>query len=457
MNRTAIACQLLGISLLAGCATPDLQLARQAKDSGDLATAEANFQPLAEQGFIDAQIGWADVLVRSPQPDRQAKGEALYRDAIGRSPLAPVRLGKWLASKPVITVQERAEAVRLLSQGLAEGDTSALLPWVRVQLQDPQAVQGNELERQLDQFQAQGIGEAQLGKILLYRTRGDYDQHIAEIESTCSRWLSQVSECYVELAGIYQLQGASDKQEQLLERLQADYKSGLLPPERVQAVAKVLADNSVGEPNPQAAKNLYLAITPVLPDAWCGLTELVMRYPDEGEADEVRDYLQKGIDAGSTRASLLLGQIYLKGQVLPADPQAAEKYLLMAAPSQNRAHFFLGKLYSDGQLGNMDARKARDHLLIAARGGDAAADVALAQLFGDGRGVKINRVYAYSFARLAQQRGLAQGQILVERLGAQMQPDELSQAQDLLMREVNARGGQQISSTITAEQAQGVL
>ncbi|RJG09709.1 sel1 repeat family protein [Pseudomonas cavernicola] len=461
MSRSGFACGLLGsvsLSLLSGCMTlPDLQLAKQAKSSGDLVTAEQNYRALAEQGYVDAQIGLADLLVRGASVEQQEQGEDLYRRAIGRSAEAPVRLGKWLASKPLPSPAERIEAEQLLRQGLREGDNSALLPLVQVQLKDPQKVNGGELDRQLAQWQEQGIGEAQLGKILLYRARGDYSQHISEIERTCESRLAEVSECYVELAGIYQGRGDKTKQQRLLERLEASYQSGRLPPESLQAVAKVLADSSFGEPDAEAAKALYTRITPVYADAWCSLAELLLRYPEQGGGEELTGYLQQGIDAGSSRAALMLGQQYLKGQVLPADPPAAEKYLLLAVVGQPRAHLLLGKLYREGQLGDIDPDKALEHLLIAARGGNPSADVALAQLFGEGKGIRINPVYAYTFALLAKNQGLPQGQLLMERLAPRLQPQDYQQVESLLAREIKARGGAQATLRNQTNQAQGML
>lgn len=460
MKRTSpLLVPLLGLGLLTGCAgsLPDLDLGKQAKAGGDLSAAAANFRPLAERGYVDAQIGLADVLIRSASAQEQAQGEALYRQALTQSPLAAPRLGKWLANKPMNSPQERAEATRLLRQAIASGDHSALLPWLRVQLHDPQQLSGTALEQQLSAWQNQGIGEAQLGKIELYRARGDYDQHLEEIQATCERWLAQVSECYVELASIYQIQANQAKQQALLERLQRDYSAARVPPERLQAVAKVLADSSLGQPDPERAKALYLSLTEVYPDAWQSLGALLMQYPELGDGSVLRGYLQQGVAAGSTRAALLLGQVLIKGRALPADPQAAERYLLLAAADQPKANLALGKLYSSGQLGEIDPQKALEHLLIAARGGEIAADQALAQLFGDGRGVTINRVYAYSFALLAQQHGLAYGQVLVERLGSQLQPAEKIQAQALLTRELEARGTPPLSLSQAALSAQESL
>lgn len=461
MNKSAslvrglIGC--VGLGLLSGCvALPDLQLAQQAKTNGDLATAEQNFRPLAELGYVDAQIGMADLLVRSPSVAQQAQGEAYYRQALGRSPVAGVRLGKWLVSKPATSQAERSEAEQLLRQGLAAGDHSTLTPLLGLLLQDSQRVASGELDKELAQWQAAGIGEAQFGKILLYRARGDYSQHLAEIEQNCERWLTQVSACYAELAVLYQGRGDTEKQKQLLERLLAGYQAGQLPPSIVQAVARALSDSNNGSPDPQTAKALLTAITATYPDAWVMLAELLQKYPEQGGAEELLGYLQQGVETGSARAPLMFGQLYLKGQVVPANPQAAERYLLQALPAMN-AHMLLGKLYSEGQLGDIDADKALEHFLAAARAGNPAADVALAQLFGAGKGVKVNSVYAYSFAKLAKMQGLPQGQLLMERIATQLQPQDYPRVERLFSQELQARGGLQATVSNQNEQAQGML
>ncbi|MNG05213.1 hypothetical protein D3C84_883910 [compost metagenome] len=111
MKSTGLACGLLSslsLGLLAGCvALPDLQLAKTAKGSGDLATAEQNYRLLASEGYVEAQIGLADLLIRSPLIEQRMQGETLYRQALDRSPAAPARLGKWLASKPQASPAER--------------------------------------------------------------------------------------------------------------------------------------------------------------------------------------------------------------------------------------------------------------------------------------------------------------------------------------------------------------
>ncbi|MDP3845021.1 MAG: alginate biosynthesis protein AlgK [Pseudomonas sp.] len=448
----------IGLSLLSGCtALPDLQLARQAKAQGDLATAEENFRPLAEQGYVDAQMGMADLLVRSPLPAQQAQAEGYYRQALGRSPAAAVGLGKWLASKPAPSAVERKEAEQLLRQGLAAGNRTTLIPLTALLVRDPQRIASGEIAQQLGQWQAAGMGEAQYGKVMLYRARGDYNQHLVEVEQTCEQWLATISECYAELAALYQGRGDAAKQQQLLERLLGSYQAGVLPAASVLPVAKLLGNNANGQADPSAAKRLLTAITGSYPDAWFSLAALLKTYPEQGGTDEMLGALQQGIAAGSARSALMLGQLYLVDQYVPVNFQTAEKYLLQALPAEPKAHLLLGKLYSEGQLGEIDPDKALVHFLAAARAGDPNADLALAQLFGDGQGIKINPIYAYSFAKLALHQGLPQGQVLMERIAPRLQPHDYPKVESLFSQELQARSGPQLTVHHQADQMQGML
>jgi alginate biosynthesis protein AlgK len=153
----------------------------------------------------------------------------------------------------------------------------------------------------------------------------------------------------------------------------------------------------------------------------------------------------------------MLGRLYLRGKVIPADPVAAEKYLLMSAPLEPRSNYFLGKLYAGGQLGQIQPEKALEHYLIAARAGDVQSDIDLARLFSDGQGVKINKVYAYSFANLAKQGGLPYGQVLIDRLAPTMNSAEIAKALELSQGEMRARGQEQVSTTLKTNSTQGML
>jgi len=316
---------------------------------------------------------------------------------------------------------------------------------VRLQLADPQRQDTAELERQLAGWQAQGMPQAKLGWIMLYRARGDYEQHLDEIRQSCQTWLDEVSDCYVELATVYRIQGDEEALAALLERLASDYASERVPPAQVKGVARALAGDGSGEPRPEQARQLYEMIAGQWPDAWVGLADLVRNYPQLGEGEQVVEYLEKGVEAGSAKAAAGLGQVYLNGQLVPAEPDKAEQYLLMAAPEEPKARLLLARLYREGKLGRVQPEKALEQLLIVARSGNPRADVALAQLFGEGRGIRINPVYAYGFATLAKEQGLPQADVWLERIAPRLQPGDMERVRAMVAKERAARAGERLS------------
>ena len=427
------------IALAAGCAgLPDQRLAQEALERGDLATAQSNYQALAAMGYADAQVGLADMQVASGDSAQQAKAES--STARPRRPRRGPARAKWLAAKPGASDAEHREAERLLSQAFEQGEDSALVPLIVLYLQYPQSWPEIDPQQRIDQWRARGLPQADLAQIILYRTQGTYAQHLGEIEQVCQRWLRRMDVCWYELATVYQMQGNAEKQKVLLEQLRAAYKAGRVPGERVDSVAGVLADGELGQPDPQTAQALLEEIAPSYPAAWVSLAKLLYDYPDQGDLEKMLGYLKNAQDAAQPRAELLLGRLYYDGKWAPQDPRKAERHLLKAAASEPQANYYLGQIYRRGFLGKVYPQKAVDHLILAARAGQASADMALAQLWSQGRGIQPNRVNAYVFGQLAVQQQVPQASDLLGQIEAQLPPAERSQAQQLLKREQQSRG-----------------
>lgn len=429
---------------LAGCAgLPDQRLANEALKNGDAATAEQNYRQLAELGYADAQVGLADIQLESGDPELLRQAEATYRQAADHSPRAAARLGKLLAVKPNATETERQEAGQLLEQAFAGGEQGALLPLAMLYLQYPQSFPKVNAQQRISQWRAAGYPQAELAQLLLYRTQGNYDQHLDDVERICKQALSTADVCYVELATVYQKRGQNEQQAALLEQLQSAYQHGAVPAQRVESVAQVLADPELGKPDEKTAQRLLEQIAPSYPAAWVSLARLLYDYPALGDVDKLLEYLEHGRDAAQPRAELLLGKLYYEGKLLPQDPQKAEQHLLKAAPSEISANYYLGQLYRRGYLGQIDPEQALQHLLAAARGGQNSADFALAQMFSQGRGIQPDPVNAYVFSQLAVLKGTPQAAELAAQIDQQLPAAARAQAQRLLREEQQLRGAAQ--------------
>ena len=436
---------------MAGCAgLPDQRLANEALKNGDTATAQANYKALADMGYADASVGLADIQLASGDPAQLAAAEDTYRQAADNSPRAASRLGRLLATKPDATEAEHKEAEQRLKQAFANGEEGAVLPLAMLYLQYPQTFPDVNAQEKISQWREQGHPLAELAQVLLYRTQGTYDAHLADVEKICKQALATADVCYVELATVYQRRGEADKQKALVEQLRSAYGRGAVPAARMEGVALVLADQELiaasadsdngGKPDPATAQQMLEQIAPTYPAAWVSLAQLLYDYPELGDIDKMLGYLKNGRDAAQPRAELLLGKLYYEGKLLPADPQKAEQHLLKAAPTETSANYYLGQMYRRGYLGKVQPQQALDHLLAAARAGQNSADFALAQMFSQGRGIQPDPVNAFVFSQIAVQKGTPQAPDLAAQIEQQLPPGSRPQAERLLQQEQALRG-----------------
>lgn len=451
MAQTHSPLLLLAAALaLAGCAgLPDQRLANEALQRGDTATAEQHFRQLAALGYADAQVGLADLQLAGGSEQDLEKAERTYRLALDESPRARARLGKLLARKPGSSAAERQEAAQLLNDAFSAGETSSLLPLAMLYLQYPQDFPAMNVQQRIDGWRRQGHSQADLAQILFYRSQGTYDQHLGEIERICQGMLTQADVCYVELATVYQKQGKAAKQKDLLKRLMAGYRAGAVPAQRVEAVALVLADAELGQPDESQAQKMLEAIAPSYPAAWVSLARLLYDYPGLGDTETMLSYLDNGRAAALPRAELLLGRLYYEGKLVPQDPHKAEQHLRKAAPSEPSANYFLGQLYLRGYLGDIYPQRALDHLLSAARNGQINADFALGQMYSQGKGIQPDLVNAYVFSQLALPKNTPQASELARDIAQRLPAEQRLEAERLLREERQLRG--------SAWQEQGAL
>ena len=240
---------------------------------------------------------------------------------------------------------------------------------------------------------------------------------------------------------MYQKQGKAEEQKALVAQLMNGYHAGVIPAQRVDSVAQVLADAELGgKPDEGKAQEMLEEIAPTYPAAWVSLAKLLYEYPGLGDIDKMMEYLDHGREAALPRAELLLGRLYYEGKLLPQDPRKAEEHLMKAAPTEPAANYLLGQIYIRGYLGDIYPDKALDYLLSAARSGQINADFALGQMFAQGKGIQPNLVNAYVFSQLALPKNTPQATELAQAVEQQLQPAERARAEQLLREERQLRG-----------------
>ncbi|WP_460147863.1 alginate biosynthesis TPR repeat lipoprotein AlgK [Pseudomonas sp. S2_A02] len=421
---------------LAGCAgLPDQRLANEALKRGDTTLAAQNYQQLADLGYSEAQVGLADLQVDSRDPAQIKKAEATYRAAASVSPRAQARLGRLLVAKPGATEAEHHEAEALLKKASANGEGNTLIPLAMLYLQYPHSFPNVNAQQQISQWRTEGKPEAGLAQVLLYRTQGTYDQHLDDVEKICKAALNTTDICYVELATVYQKRAQPEQQAELIKQMQAGHSRGVVSAQRVDSVARVLGDASLGKTDEKTAQSLLEGIAPGYPASWVSLAQLLYDFPELGDVDTMMKYLDNGRAADQPRAELLLGKLYFEGKMVPADAKVAEEHFKKAIGREVAADYYLGQIYRRGYLGKVYPQKALDHLLTAARNGQNSADFAIAQLFSQGKGTRPDPVNAYVFSQLAKAQNTPQANELAQTIETQLPPDRLAEAQRLLKQE----------------------
>ncbi|WP_367374254.1 alginate biosynthesis TPR repeat lipoprotein AlgK [Pseudomonas lini] len=431
-----VVCSLALAISLAGCAgLPDQRLANEALKRGDTTLAAQNYQQLADLGYSEAQVGLADLQVDSRDPAQIKKAEATYRAAASVSPRAQARLGRLLVAKPGATEAEHHEAEALLKKASANGEGNTLIPLAMLYLQYPHSFPNVNAQQQISQWRTEGKPEAGLAQVLLYRTQGTYDQHLDDVEKICKAALNTTDICYVELATVYQKRGQPEQQAELIKQMQAGHSRGVVTAQRVDSVARVLGDASLGKTDEKTAQSLLEGIAPGYPASWVSLAQLLYDFPELGDVDTMMKYLDNGRAADQPRAELLLGKLYFEGKMVPADAKVAEEHFKKAVGREVAADYYLGQIYRRGYLGKVYPQKALDHLLTAARNGQNSADFAIAQLFSQGKGTRPDPVNAYVFSQLAKAQNTPQANELAQTIETQLPPDRLAEAQRLLKQE----------------------
>ncbi len=417
---------------VSGCVrVPDFSLARRAAAEGDQETARWHLQELAGRGYAAAWIDLGDMA----RPHDSRRAAHWYRQALGRDPRAALRLARLQVAEGILDEEGLRALEQELLEAAARGNGEAFRLLVRMYASRPDLYRRTDVDRAIAAARAAGVAAAGYGLVPWYRGNGTFGEHLPEIKAACQQNLEFVPACFADLARVSVLSGSREGLDRLLREVTQRYHDGRLSAEEVVAVADTLAEEDAGPGLAKDALALYGAVAGEDTRAMVRQARLILRFPFLAEPGRllalVKQIRQKDPDQGN----LLMGRIYYEGRQVPRDPVRAEQCFLAAAGRLPAACYYLGRIYGRGYLGRPDHRRALAYLLAAARSGVARADLALAEMFVRGRGIRANPVYGLLFASLAADRGLARAVDLRDRLQQAASPDQKQQAGFLLEQE----------------------
>lgn len=424
---------------------PDLRRGQLAASEGRLDAAEADLRPLAERGYLDAQIALARLYARMGAPDRVEQAIGWLRVAHQRAPDAvAVPLGRLLQKqgKPESLDEVRA----LLGAAYARnGDVDALSGLIRLYTDYPD----RDIDKQAPALVAKAEKlrdpQALSAAVNWYRKAPEVAERNRKLIALCQSALDQVPECYVDLTQVARLGNDKNKLKKLSDGAIAAYEQRRLAPETLAAMARAMVDvadengaEGGGATSPAAARTAAAAPLPVrvsdiaddehaadlqamdtsAAGRACG-SEAPLPAPASGDA--AAQAPSGSVEAQAELANELLARLAkgpVDGQVHAAGVVARYPYLqpgldveqlLKAGVAQNigAARLYLGQLYLQGARVRRDPDAALQQL-------QAALDDPLTALQAH---YFIGRLYLYGYLDEAQPLLAAQHLLWAARRG----------------------------------------
>lgn len=432
----ALACAFLSTGSLA---LPDLQRGIAALQRGDATAAEADLLPLAEQGYPQAQAALGRLYSAQDTPEARGKALRWLSAAAATDPSLRVPLARTLMRSG--NAADATEADRLLKSAAGDLDAGAPALQLRLYREFPQLVEAAAAAKLAAKLAASAKLEDRVEAVAWYRANALVQPlHAKALAALCEKHRSQIEECHVDLARHFRATQATAAQTQLIREVNERFAQQRLSPETLERVARSLsADDLPGAPSIAAAYAMLAKIKNPSPTVTARRARLLMVDRNLDAKADPETLLRTAHGQGSTEAALYLGRMYVDDRNTTADPVQAERLLAEAATTLPAAHLYLGRMYERGVDGQMDAKRALTHYLLAARAGHPNADLALARMYWVNRGVKVNPVYAYAFARLAVHAAALGAPEFIVTLNSALDAEQIAQGQRLAEREFAAR------------------
>ncbi|MDB5970727.1 MAG: sel1 repeat family protein [Hydrocarboniphaga sp.] len=228
---------------------PDLKRGQLAATEDRMDDAEADLLPLAELGYVEAQIALGKLYARIGTPDRIAAAIVWLRHAGQRAPVpVQVPLGRLLARSN--DPNELVEAQQLLSTAYADRrDSEALAGLVRLYSGHPQLDRERQVARLAARAEKIPQPDTLSAAVGWYRSTPQIEGHPAHLLELCRKAIDQVPECHIDLAKDARRRGDHKQLEKQVDDSIVAYDAQLLSETALTSLARVLVDDPKDDSN----------------------------------------------------------------------------------------------------------------------------------------------------------------------------------------------------------------
>lgn len=377
-----------------GGGMPDLARGKLAMRNGNETEAESNFLPLAQRGYVEAQLALASLYAHRQTPQSVRDAIRWYRIAAAKAPLqAEVPLARLLLQQD--DPAQLAEAEPLFTHAWDERqDPEALAGLIELYAANPAYDTRKRMPalvaqaEQLDQPVTNGA------LIAWYRSTREVPGHDARLLAMCRKSLGLAPTCYADLLRDMRARNDKTGMQRMVAAATSQLGQGLLPSQTAASIVRALveepddadaegapvavsdqpetdaddmvpaaappprglagaagacaenpvgvaragANTDAGQRPPAAvnaqtdlAENVVARLADGSIDARVEAAGLVVRYPFLAPDFDAEAALQAGQKASLPHAVLYLGELYLKGDRATRDPRKAQELLRRAA------------------------------------------------------------------------------------------------------------------------------
>lgn len=419
----------LCLLLIAGCSNlADLERAKN--DLLRLPTerqhqqAVADLVYLAEKGYIDAQGELASFYAKINSPEAIKQAARWFKVVNLHTDKYQARYLRWLSNYAYQEPTLLADALVLLEQRMqSDGDVGPQL--IRL-LKETDNLDDNKTKSILELVRGPLANDS---KIKIYAQLDNLSPYIDELTALCKSQVQLKYECLKA-----QLRHAKRADANAISALTAEANAAHISGE-IDATAIIRLMNELVTTNggttqsfPQYARQLVAGAMTANDEVFLRFASLDVAYTSDAPSTVKR--LKQLHAQGNLEASVILGQLYIDGEHVIAQPALGVEYLQKAS-SRADAKYYLGRTYLSGTLGYVKLQEGVDLLVASGRQNYTQAYRELLRVFSGGRGVRPNRIYAHTFAAVYQRMGRALSpsdqQRLVELELTKTQKDEVQQ------------------------------
>lgn len=223
-----------------GGGMPDLARGKVAAAAGRTSEAESNFLPLAERGYIEAQLALARLYAGLHTQQSTQKAIHWFRVAAAKAPQqAEVPLARLLLQQD--SAPQLAEAQRLFTHAWEDRqDPEALAGLIELYTASPGLDTQERMPTLVATAEQLDLPVTNGALIGWYRNTRDMPGHDARLQAMCRKALNLAPACYVDL--LWDARARNDRQgmRQMVAAATSQFRQGLVPIDTAASIARAL-------------------------------------------------------------------------------------------------------------------------------------------------------------------------------------------------------------------------